>query len=440
MEKPTFNEAIKFWIKLGWISFGGPAGQIAIMHEYLVDKKKWISDKKFLHALNYCMLLPGPEAQQLATYTGWLLHGTRGGLAAGIFFVLPSVLILLLLSIIYVTFGDLPWVSALFQGLKPAVVAIVILAMIKIAKKSLVSNYHYIIAILSFIAIYFFNISFPLIILGTIIFALVHHKWIKKSSNPSNQKSSNNQEEHGYYLTTSSVIPHTGFQLKRLISQIGFFAILWVAPLLLFYLLSSNFPFWQQLSLFFTQAAFVTFGGAYAVLPYVAQQAVENFQWLSSAQMIDGLALGETTPGPLIMVLAFVGFMGGYQAFGSSLLAGSIGLLTTTYYTFLPCFLFIFAGAPIIEKTQHNTQVKHILSFVTAAVTGVILNLTLYFAEAVIFGKTAENLLSINWHEVQWLNVIWIVISVIALYRYKIDMLIWLAVSAIFGLTTYFIA
>ena len=440
MEKPTFNEAIKFWVKLGWISFGGPAGQIAIMHEYLVDKKKWISDKKFLHALNYCMLLPGPEAQQLATYTGWLLHGTKGGLAAGIFFVLPSVLILLLLSIIYVTFGDLPWVSALFQGLKPAVVAIVILAMIKIAKKSLVTNYHYIIALLSFIAIYFFNISFPLIILGTIVFALVHHKWINKSNNQSNQNSAINQDEKGYYLTTSSVIPHTGFRLKRLISQIALFAILWVAPLLLFYSLSSNSSFWQQLSLFFTQVAFVTFGGAYAVLPYVAQQAVENFQWLSSAQMIDGLALGETTPGPLIMVLAFVGFMGGYQAFGSSLLAGSIGLLTTTYYTFLPCFLFIFAGAPIIEKTQHNTHIKHILSFVTAAVTGVILNLTLYFAEAVIFGKTAENLLSINWHEVQWLNVIWIVISVIALYRFKIDMLIWLAVSAIFGLTTYFIA
>ena len=440
MVKPTFNEAIKFWVKLGWISFGGPAGQIAIMHEYLVDKKKWISDKKFLHALNYCMLLPGPEAQQLATYTGWLLHGTKGGLAAGIFFVLPSVLILLLLSIIYVTFGDLPWVSALFQGLKPAVVAIVILAMIKIAKKSLVTNYHYIIALLSFIAIYFFNISFPLIILGTIVFALVHHKWINKSNNQSNQNSAINQDEKGYYLTTSSVIPHTGFRLKRLISQIALFAILWVAPLLLFYSLSSNSSFWQQLSLFFTQAAFVTFGGAYAVLPYVAQQAVENFQWLSSAQMIDGLALGETTPGPLIMVLAFVGFMGGYQAFGSSLLAGSIGLLTTTYYTFLPCFLFIFAGAPIIEKTQHNTHIKHILSFVTAAVTGVILNLTLYFAEAVIFGKTAENLLSINWHEVQWLNVIWIVISVIALYRFKIDMLIWLAVSAIFGLTTYFIA
>ena len=440
MEKPTFSEAIKFWVKLGWISFGGPAGQIAIMHEYLVDKKKWISDKKFLHALNYCMLLPGPEAQQLATYTGWLLHGTKGGLAAGIFFVLPSVLILLLLSIIYVTFGDLPWVSALFQGLKPAVVAIVILAMIKIAKKSLVTNYHYIIALLSFIAIYFFNISFPLIILGTIVFALVHHKWINKSNNQSNQNSAINQDEKGYYLTTSSVIPHTGFRLKRLISQIALFAILWVAPLLLFYSLSSNSSFWQQLSLFFTQAAFVTFGGAYAVLPYVAQQAVENFQWLSSAQMIDGLALGETTPGPLIMVLAFVGFMGGYQAFGSSLLAGSIGLLTTTYYTFLPCFLFIFAGAPIIEKTQHNTHIKHILSFVTAAVTGVILNLTLYFAEAVIFGKTAENLLSINWHEVQWLNVIWIVISVIALYRFKIDMLIWLAVSAIFGLTTYFIA
>lgn len=440
MEKPTFNEAIKFWIKLGWISFGGPAGQIAIMHEYLVDKKKWISDKKFLHALNYCMLLPGPEAQQLATYTGWLLHGTKGGLAAGVFFVLPSVLILLLLSIIYVTFGDLPWVSALFQGLKPAVVAIVILAMIKIAKKSLITNYHYIIAILSFIAIYFFNISFPLIILGNIIFALIHHKWINKSNNNSNQNNAINQDETDYYLTTSSVIPHTGFQLKRLISQISLFAILWVAPLLLFYSLSSNFAFWQQLSLFFTQAAFVTFGGAYAVLPYVAQQAVENFQWLSSAQMIDGLALGETTPGPLIMVLAFVGFMGGYQAFGSSLVAGSIGLLTTTYYTFLPCFLFIFAGAPIIEKTQHNTHIKHILSFVTAAVTGVILNLTLYFAEAVIFGGNAENLSTINWHAVQWLNVLWIAISVIALYRFKIDMLIWLAISAVFGLTTYFMA
>ncbi|HRF76301.1 MAG TPA: chromate transporter [Chitinophagales bacterium] len=188
------------------------------------------------------------------------------------------------------------------------------------------------------------------------------------------------------------------------------------------------------------KVALITFGGAYTVLPYVYQGTVNYYHWLAPTQMIDGLALGETTPGPLIMVLAFVGFMGGYQAFGSSLLAGSIGLLTTTYYTFLPFFFFIFAGAPIIEKTQHNTHIKQILSFVTAAVTGVILNLTLYFAEAVIFGKTAENLLSINWHEVQWLNVIWIVISVIALYRYKIDMLIWLAVSAIFGLTTYFIA
>jgi len=440
IQKPTFKEALRFWIKLGWISFGGPAGQVAIMHEFLVDQKKWISEKKFLHALNYCMLLPGPEAQQLATYTGWLLHGRKGGLAAGLFFILPSIFILLALSIIYVTFGSLPAVNAIFEGLKPAVVAIVIVAMIKIGKKSLISIMHIAVAIFSFIAIYFLHIAFPIIIVATILLGFLIYKFAPRFlSKSGNNKSEKADDESGYYMTTERVIPHAAFKVKNLIIQLSWFVVLWVAPFILFFVFSGDFVFWRQLNLFFTQAAFVTFGGAYAVLPYVAQQAVEHFHWLSSPQMIDGLALGETTPGPLIMVLAFVGFMGAYGNAGGSLLAGSIGLLTTTYYTFLPCFLFIFAGAPLIEKTQQNKGVKAVLSFVTAAVTGVILNLTIYFAEAVLFGKHHDRFSAIRFDELNWLNLIWIVISFLALYRFKVNMLYWLGASALFGLITFLV-
>ncbi|MBC8173500.1 MAG: chromate transporter, partial [Chitinophagales bacterium] len=274
--KPAYKEAFQFWLKLGFISFGGPAGQIAIMHEYLVEKKKWISEKKFLHALNYCMLLPGPEAQQLATYTGWLLHGTKGGLTAGILFILPSVFILLILSILYVSFGNIPWVYALFNGLKPAVVAIVIVAVFKIGKKSLQSYMHYALAALSFIAIFFFNISFLLIIFFAILIGFIatrpgilpvpFHKKINKNNNPEDHT-----DEEGYYLTTQIHLPHTNFSPKKLSIQIATFMILWFVPIFLFYLFSPNYQFWRQLSVFFTQAAFVTFGGAYAVLPYVAQ-------------------------------------------------------------------------------------------------------------------------------------------------------------------------
>ncbi|MFI5171953.1 MAG: chromate efflux transporter [Chitinophagales bacterium] len=437
--KPTYKEALKFWFKLGWISFGGPAGQIAILHEFIVEKKKWISEKKFLHALNYCMLLPGPEAQQLATYTGWLLHGTRGGLTAGILFILPSIFILLGLSIVYVEYGNLPWIYALFEGLKPAVVAIVIVAMIKIAKRSLATPLHVAIALLSFIAIFFFDIPFPVIILTTLLIAFILRFATPKIFNSRQSNSQKNDDESGYYLTTTSVIPGTGFKLSRFMSQIAIFIFLWSIPMILFYSFSSDFNFWKNLSLFFTQAAFVTFGGAYAVLPYVAQKAVESFHWLSSLQMIDGLALGESTPGPLIMVLAFVGFMGGYNYFGSSLMTGTIGLLTTTYFTFLPCFLFIFAGAPLIEKTQQNNSVKTILSFVTAAVTGVVLNLTLYFGEAVIFAKNHARFSDIDFNELNYINLGWIIISFVALYRFKIDMMIWIGISALFGLINYLV-
>lgn len=431
-DKPTFKEALKFWTKLGFISFGGPAGQIAIMHEFLVDKKKWISDSRFLHALNYCMILPGPEAQQLAAYIGWLLHGTRGGLAAGILFVLPSMFILLGLSITYVSFGNIPLIYAMFNGLKPAVIAIVILALIKIGKKSLLSPFHYFVALAAFICIYFFNIPFPLIILGAFLLAALSRQLFPsffKSANKVNSKNETN--ENDYYLNKNNVDKNVGFKFRRFSKQVVTGLLLWTIPIVAFYFLTSDFEFWQKLSVFFTKAAFVTFGGAYAVLPYVAQVSVEQFNWLTKLQMIDGLALGETTPGPLIMVLVFVGFMAGYNHFGDSLAMGTLGLIATTFYTFLPCFLFIFAGAPIIERTQENKKVKEILSLVTAAVVGVILNLTIYLGKAVIFPK------DISLSGLDYMTLGWTAVSFIAMYRFKIGMITWIGISALFGLVYF---
>lgn len=434
MEKPTFREALKFWTKLGFIGFGGPVGQIALMHEFLVDKKKWISDSKFLHALNYCMILPGPEAQQLATYIGWMLHGTLGGLAAGILFVLPSMFILLGLSAIYVTYGNLPLVFAIFSGLKPAVIAIVLLALIKIGKKTLLSPFHYFVAFAAFVCIYFFHVSFPIIIFGAIITATICQKFLptffEASINKSVQK---DEDEREFYINKHTIVPDTGFKPLRFWKQIGIGIMLWTIPLVAFYFLTSEFEFWKKLSLFFTQAAFVTFGGAYAVLPYVAQVSVEKFQWLTNVQMIDGLAIGETTPGPLIMVLVFVGFMAGYNHFGSSMAMGTIGLLTTTFYTFLPCFLFILIGAPLIERTQENKQVKQILGLVTAAVVGVIFNLTIYLGKVVIFPK------DFSFAGMDYITLGWAIISFIAMHRFRIGMVSWIGVSAVFGLT-YFLA
>ncbi len=434
MEKPTLKEALKFWTKLGFISFGGPAGQVAIMHEFLVEKKKWISDSKFLHALNYCMVLPGPEAQQLATYIGWMLHGTLGGLLAGILFVLPSMFILLALSAIYVSFGKLLWVFAIFNGLKPAVIAIVILALIKIGKKSLLSPFHYFVAFAAFVCIYFFNVPFPFIIVASIIIASICRQFFSKlfeaSGNKTNHKEIN---ENDFYINKHTIRPNIGFKPLRFWKQLSLGLLLWLIPFFAFYSFSSDFQFWKKLSFFFTQAAFVTFGGAYAVLPYVAQVSVEKFHWLTHLQMIDGLALGETTPGPLIMVLVFVGFMAGYNHFGFSIAMGTLGLLTTTFYTFLPCFLFILIGAPIIERTQENKRVKEILALVTAAVVGVILNLTIYLGKVVIFPKDFS-LVGLD-----YIALSWIIISFIAMYRFKIGMITWIAISAIFGFTYHFI-
>ena len=434
VQKPSFKEAFWFWLKLGFISFGGPAGQIAIMHEFLVDKKRWISNSRFLHALNYTMILPGPEAQQLATYTGWLLHGTKGGLTAGILFVLPSMFVLLLLTVLYVQFGNIPWVYAMFEGLKPAVLAIVLLALIKIGKKSLQTFFHYAVALTAFICIFFFNISFPIIILTALLVAFIVRKLYPNLFMHS-QKSKDQliKDESGYFINNEhKSIAH--LRLPPLIMQAAAIIILWFVPLVIFYAADYDFVFWKQLAFFFTQAALVTFGGAYAVLPYVAQVSVEKLHWLSELQMIDGLALGETTPGPLVMVLVFVGFMAAYNNRNGSLVAGSFGLVTTAFYTFLPCFLFILVGAPIIEKTRDNKMIKEALSIVTAAVVGVVLNLTLFLGKAVIFPN--EFIFS----QIDFISVTWITISFIAMYKFRIGMIPWIGISAAFGLMNFFIS
>lgn len=424
--KPTFKEAFQFWLKLGFISFGGPAGQIAIMHEFLVEKKKWISDSRFMHALNYCMILPGPEAQQLATYIGWLLHGVRGGIVAGFLFIFPSILILLGLSIGYVLFGEITWVTSLFYGLKPAVVAIVLVALIKIGKKSLMSYFHAGVAVLSFVFIFFLNTPFPIIILAAISIGFVLQKMIPSLFAGKKNSSVSDAVESSYYLNKFSQPVTTGLSVGSVVKKAGVGIVLWCIPLLLFYGFRTDFHFWLTLNVFFTKAAFVTFGGAYAVLPYVAQVSVEKFHWLTSLQMIDGLALGETTPGPLIIILVFVGFMAGYHQSGS-LADGTLGLFSTAFYTFLPSFIFIFIGAPFVEHTQENEKLKSLLSIVTAAVVGVVLNLTLYLGKAVFFPEGLH-----TWPEL--FPVGWLVISFIALFRVQVNMILWIGISALAGL------
>ena len=434
MDKPSFKEAMRFWIKLGFISFGGPAGQIAIMHEYLVEKKKWISESKFMHALNYCMILPGPEAQQLATYTGWMLHGTLGGLVAGAFFVLPSMFILLGLSVVYVSFGHVPLVYALFNGLKPAVIAIVIVALIKIGKRSLLSPFHYCVAAIAFMCIFFLNVPFPFIIVGCILLGFLLQKVAPKlMAAPEKKSNKNNDDEAGYYINKNTVVANTHFKPSRFYKQIFTGAVLWLLPFVSLYFLSAHFAFWQTLITFFSKAAVVTFGGAYAVLPYVAQVSVEKYHWLTNLQMIDGLALGETTPGPLIMVLAFVGFMAGYHHYSNALMFGAAALAVTTFYTFLPCFLFIFIGAPVIERTQQNKQLKQVLTIVTAAVVGVVLNLTIYLGKAVVFPA------ALTFKQLDFIALAWIVISFFAMQRFKVSMMLWIAVSAVFGAVRYWL-
>jgi chromate transporter len=432
-ERPPFAEALRFWFKLGWISFGGTAGHIAIMHDFLVDKRKWISNSRFFHALSFCMLLPGPEAQQLAIYIGWKLHGKKGGLVAGTLFVLPSMLVLLALSIAYVLFGNLPWISALFNGLKPAVIAIIIVALYKVGRKALRGPLHYVVAAISFACIFFYNVSLPVIIVGAIALTLLI-RWVRPGLlQNAGEADPESDDEQGYYLNKYRAGDDAGMGFKQLLREIAIFFLFWLLPLLPFFLFSREFGFWKSLILFWTQAAFFTIGGSYTVLPYVAQFAVAKLNWLSKPQMIDGFALAETTPGPLIIVVAFVGFMAGFHHFNGSMAMGSLALVVTTFYTFLPCFLFIFAGGGFIEKTHNNAVAEHILGVVTAAVVGVIGNLTLFLGKDVVFpGGVAMRHLDL-------FSLGWIVVCLLLTLRFRMNVVFLILLSLGFGLSRYFL-
>jgi chromate transporter len=383
---PTFREAFRFWLKLGFISFGGPTGQIAIMHTELVEKRRWIGEQRFLHALNYCMLLPGPEATQLATYVGWLLHRTWGGIVAGVLFVLPSAIILWALSFIYVSYGNVKWIAAVFEGLKPAVLAIVAAAVLRIGKKALKNEVMWALAALAFVALFFLKLPFPLIVLGAGVTGLLGGKfWKDKFVVLTGHVPAGT---HTSVISDDAEAPaHTKPSLARAVRvSVVSFGLWWTPVVALGAWLGFDHALVKQ-GLFFGKAAMVTFGGAYAVLPYVSQQAVEHHGWLTAGQMLDGLGLAETTPGPLIMVLQFVGFLGGWKLHAplSPFAAASLGAFITTWTTFVPCFLWIFLGAPHLEQLRGNAKLTAALSAITAAVVGVILNLAVWFGLHVLF-------------------------------------------------------
>jgi chromate transporter len=406
---PSFGEAFRFWLKLGFISFGGPSGQIAMMHAELVEKKRWIDNARFLHALNFCMLLPGPEAQQLAIYIGWLLHKTRGGVIAGALFVIPSIFILWALSYVYVAFGNIPWIAAIFYGLKPAVLAIVAAAVIRIGSKALKNAVMWSLALAAFVAIYFLRVPFPLIIISAGILGLIGNKILPKyfrgeSARPSDLDLADNIADRAK--------PTWLHALKISATWI----VIWALPLALTGIfLGTDHTIFRE-GIFFSKAAVVTFGGAYAVLPYVSQQAVEHYHWLAAPQMLDGLGLAETTPGPLIMVLQFVGFLGAWNHPGNlpPLVSATLGALVTTWTTFVPCFLWVFLGAPYIEKLRDVKLLTAALSTVTAAVVGVILNLAVWFGLHVIFPSHGV---------IDWFAIALCAAAFVAMLRYKIDII-----------------
>jgi len=384
---------MRVWAKIGFLSFGGPAGQIALMHRELVQTRRWIDEARFLHALNYCMLLPGPEAQQLATYIGWLMHRIRGGVIAGLFFVLPGFLAILGLSLVYVEFGNIPAVAAVFFGLKAAVLAIVIEAVLRISKRALKRRWLVWVSVSAFIAIFFFEVPFPAVvgIMGLVGF-MGSRFFPEHFPSPASDAEIKTQHTVIGQLAAEGKLGHTLPSLRRTVATLTVFGILWGGAVLLLLLTFGRSSVYVNEAIFFSKAAVVTFGGAYSVLSYIAQQAVEVFHWLAPGEMLDGLGLAETTPGPLILVVQFVGFLGAYRQPGAlpPIWGGVLGAVITVWVTFVPCFLWIFVGAPYIEALRGNRWLHAALSTITAAVVGVIANLSLWFGLHVLFQEIDE--------------------------------------------------
>jgi chromate transporter len=428
----SFREALRYWLKLGFISFGGPAGQIALMHEELVERRRWISEKRFLHALNYCMLLPGPEAQQLATYIGWLMHRTRGGIAAGALFVLPSLVILIALSWVYLAFGQVPAVAGVFFGLKPAVTALVLHAAYRIGGRALKNRWLWAIALAAFVAIFVGHTPFPLIVITAGVIGAIGGRVaptvFAPASGPADAQVPN---APALIDDDTPTPPHARFTRARFVRVVAIGLALWGAAIAA---LAIRYG-WQgvltQMGWFFTKAALLTFGGAYAVLPYVVQGAVEQHHWLTAVQMIDGLALGETTPGPLIMVVAFVGFVGGWThgvpGVEALWLGGAVAACVVSYFTFLPSFLFILAGGPLIEATHGNLGFTAPLTAVTAAVVGVILNLALFFGLHVLWPQGQAGRFDAAAAAIA-------AVAAVALFRYKVGVIPLLGACALAGI------
>lgn len=428
----SFGTAVRYWLKLGFISFGGPAGQISMMHQELVERRRWISEHRFLHALNYAMVLPGPEAQQLATYIGWLMHGVRGGIVAGALFVLPSLLILIALTWVYLAFGDVKAVAGVLYGIKPAVVAIVLFAAWRIGSRSLKNNVLRLIAVLAFIAIFVLDVPFPYIVLGAGIAGWIGSRIAPDKFKVGGQHAASGKSYGPALIDDDTPVPiHARLRWPRVIAILLAGLLIWGSVLAW---LTMNYG-WEgtltQMGWFFTKAALVTFGGAYAVLPYVYQGGVEHYGWLTATQMIDGLALGETTPGPLIMVVAFVGFVGGWtkELFGPDALAiaGIAGACVATLFTFLPSFIFILVGGPAVEATRHELRFTAPLTAITAAVVGVIVNLAVFFAYHVFWPKGFQA-------SVDWLSLAICIAAFVALFRFKVGIMAVIGLCAATGM------
>ncbi|GKS69615.1 chromate transporter [Nitrosomonas sp. PY1] len=431
-EQITLSQAFWYWLKLGFISFGGPAGQIAIMHQDLVERMRWISERRFLHALNYCMMLPGPEAQQLAIYIGWLLHRTWGGILAGTLFVLPSLFILIALSWIYIAFGDVSIVAGLFYGIKPAVAAIVMQATYRLGSRTLKNNLLWAIAVASFIAIFALNVPFPIIVASAALIGYVGGRVSPSHFKVGGGHGQANKSYGAALIDDHTPTPeHARFLWSRLAKIVMVGGLLWLLPIVL---LTTNYG-WNhtltQMGWFFTKAALLTFGGAYAVLPYIYQGAVGFYEWLTPTQMIDGLALGEATPGPLIMVVAFVGFIGGYvnALFGPDMLflAGAAAATLVVWFTFLPSFIFILAGGSLVESTHGNLKFTAPLTAISAAVVGVILNLAMFFGYYVLWPNGFAGTFD-------WISALIALMAAIALFRFKRNVIEVIAACAVTGL------